>query len=131
VNPIHVGFGLEQLADFPLAAGPKRHIICANRKRKHAPEQELQIVFRAPRARCQLIERVHCLGLRSITLVFDDDPEMERVIVPGLPDHGWGILNSRDQRALALCALRISSSPRSFCDDPQAHSPNDTVLLRP
>ena len=91
VNPIRLGLGLEQPPEFPLAAGPKRHTIRADRKRGHAREgDQLQLFFGLRTRRCKLIGYARCIGSWPIELVFDDDPESEGVISPGSGLGQWG-----------------------------------------
>jgi hypothetical protein len=91
VNPIRVGLDLDPLVDFPPAAGPKRHTIRAPRVRGHAREgQQLDLFFGQRTRRCFLIARAVCIDVAPITLVFDNDPEAEGVISPGLGIRQWG-----------------------------------------
>jgi hypothetical protein len=91
VNPIRVGLGLDPLARFPPAHGPKRHTIRAPRLRDHAREgQRLQLYFAQRTQHCFLIAHTVCIGVAPITLVFDSDPESEGVISPGLGIMEWG-----------------------------------------
>jgi hypothetical protein len=91
VNPIRMGLGLEPLADFPPAAGPKRHTIRSPRERGHAREGQNMELFFAQRTRhCFLIARAVCTCVEPITLVFDNEPEGEGVIGPGLGIQQWG-----------------------------------------
>jgi hypothetical protein len=91
VNPIRVGLRLEPLADFPPAAGPKRHTIRAPRLRNHASEgQPLELYFAQRTQYRFLIASTICTGRAPITLVFDSDPEFEGVISLGLGIAEWG-----------------------------------------
>jgi hypothetical protein len=91
VNPIRVGLGFDQLADFPPAAGGKRHTIRGHRVRGHAREgQPLELFFAQRTPSCFLIARAVCIGVSPIRLLFDDDVEVEGVISPGLGLMQWG-----------------------------------------
>jgi hypothetical protein len=91
VNPIRVGLGLDPLAKFPAAFGPKRHTIRGPRVRGHAREgQPLQLYFGQRSPASFLIGRAVCIGIMPVTLVFDDDPEHEGVISPGFGITQWG-----------------------------------------
>jgi hypothetical protein len=83
----------------PILAGTKRHTIRAARigRVRHAREgEELQLFTGLRTPACKLIARRRCIGIRKITLLFDDDPEYEGIISPGFGIADWGYASLDD-----------------------------------
>lgn len=67
----------------PILAGTKRHTVRNDRKRHARPGEELQLYTGMRTRQCLIIGRAICEDVRSISLWFDEDPEMEGIVTPG------------------------------------------------
>lgn len=80
--------------------GTKSQTIRADRRRHARPGEQLQLYFGMRTKHCRLLARRRCIDVLPISLLFDDDPEYEGIILPGLGLMSLG-LGSLDEFAIA------------------------------
>lgn len=97
VEPIRVGLMRDEYLIALAPFYPKRQTIRAERKDGRRPKEgeTLQLYCGMRTRQCFLIGKARCLFSCDITLLFDDDPEMEGVVSPGFGLAQWGY-NSLD-----------------------------------
>lgn len=91
-----VAYSFQRMFKGPILARTKLHTIRADRKRHARPGEELQLYTGMRTKHCELIARATCKDVLPITLLFDTDPEMEGVIMPG-----FGVAGGLDAFAIS------------------------------
>jgi hypothetical protein len=78
-----VAYSFKERFVAPILAGAKRQTIRAERKRHARPGEVLHLYTGMRTKHCRLIGSAVCADVRSITLLFDLNPEYEGILLPG------------------------------------------------